>query len=215
MSKFTDYESSFITPQKTLLSKFNYLLKYLRKNPTINVFEYNGILSNNYMQISDLNILEYDLELGDLIVDKNCNYAFVSTIGTDTFTVGTITSFKGAKGDKGDKGDQGEKGDKGDKGDGVILYGHFLEITGTNGESINLTLFTSSINQITSKDEIADFLPRNVNVTASGTYQNQYIVTGIRLDSAKTLYCYYFDSATVNSVIMEIQSITDKVVDYR
>lgn len=30
MSKFTDYEASYITPQKTLLKKFNEVLKFLR-----------------------------------------------------------------------------------------------------------------------------------------------------------------------------------------
>lgn len=32
MSKFEDYEASYITPQKTLLKKFNEVLKYLRDN---------------------------------------------------------------------------------------------------------------------------------------------------------------------------------------
>ena len=32
MSKFDDYCSSFITPQYTLLEKFNALLKYLKEN---------------------------------------------------------------------------------------------------------------------------------------------------------------------------------------
>ena len=59
MSKFTDYEASYITPQQTLLKKFNEVLKFLRNNPSLGLanaideiknsitFEISGINDDN------------------------------------------------------------------------------------------------------------------------------------------------------------------------
>lgn len=62
MSNFSDYESSHITPQMTLLKKFNEVLKYLR--------EFHGIKQNLY-----LHILDYKPQMG-----SRANFYVISTL---------------------------------------------------------------------------------------------------------------------------------------
>ena len=42
MNKFEEYNATNIVPQFTLLKKFNKLCEYLSKNPTVNIFIYDG-----------------------------------------------------------------------------------------------------------------------------------------------------------------------------
>lgn len=100
MSRFSDYLSSMITPQMTLLEKFNKLLEFLKENNYISVFysseNYNPN-TRNY-QIGNVNTLNYELRLGDCIVFSNGYYAFVETLGEETFTIGNILYFQGEQG---------------------------------------------------------------------------------------------------------------------
>ena len=211
MNKFTEYEASFITPQKTLLSKFNHLLEFLRKNPTINVFEYNGILTNNYMQISDLEVLEYNVELGDLIIDKNCNYAFVSTIGAETFTVGDITSFKGDKGDNGV--------------DGATIYGHRIElkcaVVDENDTILYFTLFNNS-NDIITNATLKNYLPFESEeefliVSATGITEGKVAIGLSYQGENEGYYVHYINNygEISKSYIDAFNSVKDIVEDYR
>lgn len=100
MSRFSDYLSSMITPQMTLLEKFNKLLEFLKENNYISVFysseNYNPT-TRNY-QIGNVNTLNYDLKLGDCVIFSNGYYAFVETLGENTFTIGNVLYFQGEQG---------------------------------------------------------------------------------------------------------------------
>lgn len=100
MSRFQDYLSSAITPQMTLLEKFNALIKFLKENNFISVFysseNYNPTTEN--YQISNVSTLNYKLKLGDCVIFSNGYYAFVETLGETTFTIGSILYFQGQQG---------------------------------------------------------------------------------------------------------------------
>lgn len=100
MSRFSDYLSSQITPQMTLLEKFNVLIKFLKENNYISIFyssENYSPIKTNY-DISKVSKLNYELKLGDCIVFSNGYYAFVETLGEETFTIGNILYFQGEQG---------------------------------------------------------------------------------------------------------------------
>lgn len=106
MNKFEEYNASQIVPQRTLLEKFNKIVEYLKKNPTLNLFfvstQYNWQV--DYYGISVVVLNGHTLEVGDIVVFSNNYYGYVREIGTTTFTVGGATLFKGDKGDNGTNG---------------------------------------------------------------------------------------------------------------
>lgn len=100
MSRFSDYLASQITPQMTLLEKFNLMIKFLKENNYISIFYssevYNPTKSSyEKEQVSTLN---YELKIGDCIVFSNGYYAFVETIGEVNFTIGNVLYFQGEQG---------------------------------------------------------------------------------------------------------------------
>ena len=100
MSKFSDYLASQITPQMTLLEKFNLMIKFLQENNYISVFysqEKYNIQTQSY-QKEKVNLNGFTLHIGDCIVFSNGYYAFVETIGVNTFTIGNILYFQGQQG---------------------------------------------------------------------------------------------------------------------
>ena len=100
MSRFSDYLSSQITPQMTLLEKFNALIKFLKENNYISVFysqENYNIQTESY-QKEKVNLNGFTLHIGDCIVFSNGYYAFVETIGVNNFTIGNVLYFQGEQG---------------------------------------------------------------------------------------------------------------------
>ena len=116
MNKFESYNASQIVPQRTLLEKFNKLVEYLSKNPTVNLFFVNVDYTGNIYNKSDIVNNGHQLELGDIIVFKNCYYSVVSSIGETTFAIINATSFKGESGATGATGPQGPQGIQGIQG---------------------------------------------------------------------------------------------------
>ena len=100
MSKFSDYLASQITPQMTLLEKFNLMIKFLQENNYISVFysqENYNVQTESY-QKEKVNLNGFTLHIGDCIVFSNGYYAFVETIGVNTFTIGNVLYFQGEQG---------------------------------------------------------------------------------------------------------------------
>lgn len=100
MSRFSDYLASQITPQMTLLEKFNLMIKFLQENNYISIFysqENYNIQTGNY-QKEKVNLNGFTLHIGDCIVFSNGYYAFVETIGVNTFTIGNVLYFQGQQG---------------------------------------------------------------------------------------------------------------------
>lgn len=115
-NKFTDYLSSQITPQDTLLQKFNKILEYLKSNPPINIY----ISSSNWEEgktsydITSLTPTKSVAEAGDVVLFNNAVYGVIEAIGTTTFTVLTTVNIpKGETGAIGPIGPQGPKGETG------------------------------------------------------------------------------------------------------
>ena len=100
MSRFSDYLSSQITPQMTLLEKFNLMIKFLQENNYISIFysqENYNIQTESY-QKEKVNLNGFTLHIGDCIVFSNGYYAFVETIGINSFTIGNVLYFQGEQG---------------------------------------------------------------------------------------------------------------------
>ena len=100
MSKFSDYLASQITPQMTLLEKFNLMIKFLQENNYISVFysQENYNLQTESYQKEKVNLNGFTLHIGDCIVFSNGYYGFVETIGVNNFTIGNILYFQGEQG---------------------------------------------------------------------------------------------------------------------
>lgn len=100
MSKFSDYLASQITPQMTLLEKFNLMIKFLQENNYISVFysQENYNLQTESYQKEKVNLNGFTLHIGDCIVFSNGYYAFVETIGVNNFTIGNVLYFQGEQG---------------------------------------------------------------------------------------------------------------------
>ena len=100
MSKFSDYLASQITPQMTLLEKFNLMIKFLQENNYISIFysqENYNIQTESY-QKEKVNLNGFTLHIGDCIIFSNGYYAFVETVGINNFTIGNVLYFQGEQG---------------------------------------------------------------------------------------------------------------------
>lgn len=110
MNKFEEYNASEITPQHTLLKKFQKLLDYLKLNPTYNVYKTSDDFDETQQAyfLENVELHSNLLKKGDAIVFDNTYLGFVESVGDTTFTILSAVLFKGAKGDQGEKGDTGE-----------------------------------------------------------------------------------------------------------
>lgn len=97
--KFKDYNSSYITPQTTLLKKFNELIKWLLENTDMyfaNVFEVSQAFSEGN-SITRNKIVENENKVckeGDLLVFNNCFYAFVNAVNETTIYFNEPVDFR-------------------------------------------------------------------------------------------------------------------------
>lgn len=121
-NKFTDYLSSQITPQDTLLQKFNKVIEYLKQNPPVNLF----VTSSEYVtgttvyNKSFLLTTKYTLESEDLVLFKNAYIGVVQSVGNDTFTV--LEAIQLPQGETGPVGPQGNAGTNGKDGRSVLTF---------------------------------------------------------------------------------------------
>ena len=134
MNKFEEYNASVLSKQGTLLKKFEYLIKYLKENPSINIFYCTENYSSTTVQKSNIKSNGKEIEIGDCLIFANCYYSFVKTIGTDEITVETGISFKG------------EQGIQGESISGVHLNSsNHLIVSLSNGQTIDAGLIDLNI----------------------------------------------------------------------
>lgn len=122
MNKFEIYCASFITPQMTLLEKFNALIKYMKENPTLNLYQSSQNYSTSQISINTLfNPKNNEVQLGDLVVFADGKMSTILTIGNNYFTVANtyivVIGQQGPQGIQGPQGPQGQQGPQGIQGE--------------------------------------------------------------------------------------------------
>ena len=110
------YVISPLDSNKTILQQLTEIAKYLHDNGIYKIYSFNGNYDNavdvyNLSSISNLG--DDELTSGDVIVFNNCYYGQITSVGDDTFTITSATSFKGAQGDTGASGQDGQDGEDG------------------------------------------------------------------------------------------------------
>ena len=117
-NKFEDYNSSQITPQYTLLKKFYALIKFLKENPTYNVYYSSENYTNDITSydVSNVDLRNHELKSGDLIIFKNGYAGFIDAVGNNTFTILHGLYIIGPQGPQGETGPQGPQGIQGEQG---------------------------------------------------------------------------------------------------
>ena len=79
------YTPSHLTENEVILEKLNQIIDYLIKNPTYQVFAYNGNYVEGTLTYTISNIIDSsNLSIGDVVIFENSYYGVVSEItGTD------------------------------------------------------------------------------------------------------------------------------------
>ena len=158
---FKEYNASQITPQMTLLNKFNKLIKWLTDNTdkffNNNIWEIiedyteGNSLSRDLFAETD----EKELKVGDLILFENCYYAFITALSNDTVYFNDAVNFKGDKGDKGDS----------------YLYKHTITLKDSEDNDVVLTVI-SYYSQI-----VSDIRPAVIGMDVSTLVENSLKAT--------------------------------------
>ena len=128
------YEITPLSSNKPILKIVKDIEKYLHDNQIYKIFGYNGNYDDGteLYSISSL-YTDESLKTDDIVLFKNCYLGIVDAIGSDSFSVKSVISFKG---DKGDTGAQGETGETGATGNGIAS----IEKTGTSGNVDTYTI---------------------------------------------------------------------------
>lgn len=111
------YTPSHLTENEVILEKLNQIIDYLIKNPSYQVFAYNGGFISGTLTYEIANIINSsNINVSDVVVFQNGYYGVISEITETEFTLTDGISLIGPQGAKGDK------GDKGDYGTGIFFY---------------------------------------------------------------------------------------------
>ena len=111
------YTPSHLTENEVILEKLNQIIDYLIKNPSYQVYAYNGGFISGTLTYEIANIINSNnINVADVVVFNNGYYGIISEITDTEFTLTAGISLIGPQGAKGDK------GDKGDYGTGIFMY---------------------------------------------------------------------------------------------
>lgn len=111
------YTPSHLTENEVILEKLNQIIDYLIKNPSYQVYAYNGGFISGTLTYEIANIINSsNINDADVVVFQNGYYGIISGITETEFTLTAGNSLIGPQGPKGDK------GDKGDLGNGIYFY---------------------------------------------------------------------------------------------
>lgn len=111
------YTPSHLTENEVILEKLNEIIDYLIKNPSYQVYAYNGGFISGTLTYEIANIINSsNINVADVVVFSNGYYGVISGITETEFTLTKGISLIGPQGAKGDK------GDKGDYGTGIFMY---------------------------------------------------------------------------------------------
>lgn len=111
------YTPSHLTENEVILEKLNQIIEYLIKNPSYQVYVYNGGFISGTLTYEIANIINSNnINVADVVVFNNGYYGIISEITETEFTLTAGISLIGPQGVKGDK------GDKGNYGTGIYFY---------------------------------------------------------------------------------------------
>lgn len=111
------YTPSHLTENEVILEKLNQIIDYLIKNPSYQVYVYNGGFISGTLTYEIANIINSNnINVADVVVFNNGYYGIISEITETEFTLTVGISLIGPQGPQGVKGDTGPQGPKGDTG---------------------------------------------------------------------------------------------------
>ena len=111
------YTPSHLTENEVILEKLNQIIDYLIKNPSYQVYVYNGGFISGTLTYEIANIINSsNINVADVVVFNNGYYGIISEITETEFTLSQGISLIGPQGPQGVKGDTGPQGPKGDTG---------------------------------------------------------------------------------------------------
>lgn len=111
------YTPSHLTENEVILEKLNEIIDYLIKNPSYQVYAYNGGFISGTLTYEIANIINSNnINVADVVVFNNGYYGIISEITETEFTLSQGISLIGPQGPQGVKGDTGTQGPKGDTG---------------------------------------------------------------------------------------------------
>ena len=112
------YTPSHLTENEVILEKLNQIIDYLIKNPSYQVYVYNGGFISGTLTYEIANIINSNnINVADVVVFNNGYYGIISEITETEFTLTAGISLIGPQGPQGVKGDTGAQGPQGLKGD--------------------------------------------------------------------------------------------------
>lgn len=111
------YTPSHLTENEVILEKLNQIIDYLIKNPSYQVYAYNGSFVEGTLTYSIANITDSrNINVGDVVIFDNGYYGVISEISEIHFTLSKGVAPMGTQGPQGPQGIQGKQGEKGDSG---------------------------------------------------------------------------------------------------
>lgn len=111
------YTPSHLTDNEVILEKLNQIIEYLIKNPSYQVYAYNGSFVEGTLTYEIANITDSrNINVGDVVIFDNGYYGVISEISKIHFTLSKGVAPMGTQGPQGPQGIQGKQGEKGDSG---------------------------------------------------------------------------------------------------
>ena len=93
------YTPSHLTENEVILEKLNQIIDYLIKNPSYQVFAYNGDFVEGTLTYAISNIIDSsNLSIGDVVIFENSYYGVVSEIAETDFSVSKGVAVTGPQG---------------------------------------------------------------------------------------------------------------------
>ena len=93
------YTPSHLTKNEVILEKLNEIIGYLLKNPSYQVFAYNGNFVEGTLTYVISNIIDSsNLNIGDVVIFENSYYGVVSEITETDFTLAKGVAVTGPQG---------------------------------------------------------------------------------------------------------------------
>lgn len=105
------YTPSHLTENEVILEKLNQIIDYLIKNPSYQVYAYNGGFISGTLTYEIANIINSNnINVADVVVFNNGYYGIISEITETEFTLSQGISLIGPQGPQGPKGPKGDTG---------------------------------------------------------------------------------------------------------